>query len=97
MYLFRFNPGVNRLYCPSEEVAKRALLDGLEESQIQVFGLPIRPSFCRAVLTKVNSYFLQMKEQTLLESILITNVLSVVYRMMHELSSKWIQNCQQFY
>ncbi|THG08109.1 hypothetical protein TEA_021300 [Camellia sinensis var. sinensis] len=47
-----FHPGVNRCYCPSEEVAKRALLDGLEESQTRVFGLPIRPSFCRAVLSK---------------------------------------------
>ncbi|KAM7473019.1 hypothetical protein LguiA_011202 [Lonicera macranthoides] len=47
-----FHPGVNRCYCPSEEVAKRALLDGLEESQVSVFGLPIRPSFCRAVLSK---------------------------------------------
>ncbi|KAH7854792.1 hypothetical protein Vadar_017860 [Vaccinium darrowii] len=47
-----FHPGVNRLYTPSEEVAKRALLDGLEESQIRVFGLPIRPSFCRAILCK---------------------------------------------
>lgn len=51
--LFRFHPGVNRCYCPSKEVAKRALCDGLEESQIQVFGLPIRPSFARAVLSKV--------------------------------------------
>ncbi|KAL3532278.1 hypothetical protein ACH5RR_005799 [Cinchona calisaya] len=50
-----FHPGVNRLYCPSEEVVKRALLDGLEESQIRVFGLPIRPSFCRAVLSKDDS------------------------------------------
>ena len=33
-------------------MAKRALLDGLEPSQIRVFGLPIRPSFCRAVLSK---------------------------------------------
>ncbi|KAL0315528.1 UNVERIFIED_CONTAM: Monogalactosyldiacylglycerol synthase 2, chloroplastic [Sesamum radiatum] len=49
-----FHPSVNRLYCPSEAVAKRALLDGLEESQIRVFGLPIRPSFCRAVLSKDN-------------------------------------------
>lgn len=49
----RFHPGVNRCYCPSEEVAKRALLDGLEESQTRVFGLPIRPSFARAVLSKV--------------------------------------------
>ncbi|KAL4326333.1 hypothetical protein GQ457_11G017800 [Hibiscus cannabinus] len=47
-----FHPGVNRCYCPSEEVAKRALCDGLEESQVQVFGLPIRPSFARAVLSK---------------------------------------------
>ncbi|XAR66846.1 Monogalactosyldiacylglycerol synthase [Bertholletia excelsa] len=47
-----FHPGVNRCYCPSEEVAKRALLDGLAESQTRVFGLPIRPSFCRAVLSK---------------------------------------------
>ncbi|KAK7274425.1 hypothetical protein RIF29_15512 [Crotalaria pallida] len=42
-----FNPRVNRCYCPSQEVAKRALLDGLEESQIRIFGLPIRPSFAR--------------------------------------------------
>ncbi|KAK6126907.1 hypothetical protein DH2020_039347 [Rehmannia glutinosa] len=48
----KFHPSVNRLYCASEEVAKRALLDGVEESQIRVFGLPIRPSFCRAVLLK---------------------------------------------
>ncbi|KAL5786351.1 hypothetical protein ACOSQ2_008743 [Xanthoceras sorbifolium] len=47
-----FHPGVNRCYCPSSEVAKRALLDGLEESQVRVFGLPIRPSFARAVLSK---------------------------------------------
>lgn len=47
-----FHPGVNRCYCPSQEVAKRALLDGLEESQIRVYGLPIRPSFARAILAK---------------------------------------------
>lgn len=47
-----FHPGVNRCYCPSNEVAKRALVDGLEESQVRVFGLPIRPSFARAVLSK---------------------------------------------
>ncbi|KAK7857871.1 monogalactosyldiacylglycerol synthase 3 [Quercus suber] len=51
-YYAKFHPGVNRCYCPSEEVAKRALLDGLEESQTCVFGLPIRPSFARAVLSK---------------------------------------------
>ncbi|TYJ97846.1 monogalactosyldiacylglycerol synthase 2 [Cucumis melo var. makuwa] len=47
-----FHPGVNRCYCPSEAVAKRALLDGIEESQVRVYGLPIRPSFARAVLQK---------------------------------------------
>ncbi|KAF8092199.1 hypothetical protein N665_0422s0028 [Sinapis alba] len=47
-----FHPGVNRCYCPSQEVAKRALFDGLDESQVRVFGLPVRPSFARAVLVK---------------------------------------------
>ncbi|XP_044463573.1 monogalactosyldiacylglycerol synthase 2, chloroplastic-like [Mangifera indica] len=47
-----FHPGVNRCYCPSQEVAKRALLEGLEDTQIRVFGLPIRPSFVTAVLSK---------------------------------------------
>lgn len=51
----RFHADVNRCYCPSEEVAKRAALDDLQPSQIRVFGLPIRPSFCRAVLVKVFS------------------------------------------
>ncbi|KAE9602317.1 hypothetical protein Lal_00049909 [Lupinus albus] len=48
-----FHPWVNRLYCPSEVVAKKASQEGgLEESQIRVYGLPIRPSFARAVLVK---------------------------------------------
>lgn len=47
-----FHHGVDRLYCPSREVGYRALLDGLEETQLRVFGLPIRPSFCRAVHNK---------------------------------------------
>ncbi|KAK6941714.1 Diacylglycerol glucosyltransferase, N-terminal [Dillenia turbinata] len=47
-----FHTGVNRCYCPSTELAKKAQLEGLEESQIRKFGLPIRPSFCRAVLSK---------------------------------------------
>ncbi|CAM8979740.1 unnamed protein product [Rhodiola kirilowii] len=47
-----FHPGVNRCYCPSQEVAKRAALCRLEDSQIRVFGLPVRPSFARAVLSK---------------------------------------------
>ena len=44
---------MTRCYCPSAEVANRALLRGLGPSQVRVFGLPIRPSFCRAVLDKV--------------------------------------------
>ncbi|XP_008645757.1 probable monogalactosyldiacylglycerol synthase 2, chloroplastic-like isoform X1 [Zea mays] len=47
-----FHHGVTRCYCPSAEVASRALLRGLSPSQVRVFGLPIRPSFCRAVLDK---------------------------------------------
>ncbi|AES91656.1 monogalactosyldiacylglycerol synthase [Medicago truncatula] len=47
-----FHPWVNRCYCSSEEVAKKALLEGLEESQTRTYGLPIRPSFARAVLVK---------------------------------------------
>ncbi|KAI4344204.1 hypothetical protein L6164_011455 [Bauhinia variegata] len=47
-----FHYGVNRCYCPSQEVAKRALQDDLEDSQVRVYGLPIRPSFARAVLSK---------------------------------------------
>ncbi|KAK1322972.1 hypothetical protein QJS10_CPA02g00206 [Acorus calamus] len=47
-----FHTGVTRCYCPSEDVSKRASLEGLEPSQICVFGLPIRPSFCRAIFTK---------------------------------------------
>ena len=50
---FRFHHGVTRCYCPSAEVANRALLRVLGPSQVRVFGLPIRPSFCRAVLDKV--------------------------------------------
>jgi hypothetical protein len=53
-----FHADVNRCYCPSEEVAKRAALDDLQPSQIRVFGLPIRPSFCRAVLVKVCAPYL---------------------------------------
>ncbi|KAF6145466.1 hypothetical protein GIB67_032589 [Kingdonia uniflora] len=47
-----FNKKVTRCYCPSEGVAKRALLDGLDSSQVCVFGLPVKPSFCRAIISK---------------------------------------------
>ncbi|KAG2582202.1 hypothetical protein PVAP13_6KG055900 [Panicum virgatum] len=47
-----FHYGVTKCYCPSAEVANRALLRGLQTSQVRVFGLPVRPSFCRAELDK---------------------------------------------
>lgn len=47
-----FHRLVTRCYCPAKEVADRALRAGLKPSQIRVFGLPIRPSFCRAVRPK---------------------------------------------
>lgn len=48
-----FHKLVTRCYCPSEEVAKRALKAGLNPSQIKVYGLPVRPSFVKPVLPKV--------------------------------------------
>ncbi|KAK6927671.1 Glycosyl transferase, family 28, C-terminal [Dillenia turbinata] len=48
-----FHKLVTRCYCPSEEVAKRALKAGLQPSQIKVFGLPVRPSFVKPVRPKV--------------------------------------------
>lgn len=49
----RFHKLVTRCYCPSEEVAKRALRAGLQRSQIKVYGLPVRPSFVKPVRPKV--------------------------------------------
>ncbi|KAL6533805.1 Monogalactosyldiacylglycerol synthase 1, chloroplastic [Orobanche hederae] len=47
-----FHKLVTRCYCPSEEVAKRALRAGLQRSQIKVYGLPVRPSFVKPVRLK---------------------------------------------
>lgn len=47
-----FHKLVTRCYCPSTEVAKRALKAGLQSSQIKVYGLPVRPSFVKAVRPK---------------------------------------------
>ncbi|XP_057799331.1 probable monogalactosyldiacylglycerol synthase, chloroplastic [Salvia miltiorrhiza] len=47
-----FHKLVTRCYCPSEEIAKRALRAGLQRSQIKVYGLPVRPSFVKAVRPK---------------------------------------------
>lgn len=52
-FIFRFHKLVTRCYCPSEEVAKRALKAGLNSSQIKVYGLPVRPSFVKPVPPKV--------------------------------------------
>nr|CAD1825031.1 unnamed protein product [Ananas comosus var. bracteatus] len=48
-----FHKLVTRCYCPSTEVAKRALKAGLQPSQIKVYGLPVRPSFAKPVRPKV--------------------------------------------
>ncbi|XP_059460533.1 probable monogalactosyldiacylglycerol synthase, chloroplastic [Corylus avellana] len=47
-----FHKLVTRCYCPSAEVAKRALKAGLQTSQIKVYGLPVRPSFVKTVRPK---------------------------------------------
>ncbi|KAK1367719.1 Monogalactosyldiacylglycerol synthase [Heracleum sosnowskyi] len=47
-----FHKLVTRCYCPTNEVAKRALKAGLQSSQIKIFGLPVRPSFVKAVRPK---------------------------------------------
>ncbi|WOK94361.1 putative monogalactosyldiacylglycerol synthase 1, chloroplastic isoform X1 [Canna indica] len=49
-----FHRLVTRCYCPSSEVAKRALKAGLQPSQIKVYGLPVRPSFVKPVRPKVD-------------------------------------------
>ncbi|KAJ4958673.1 hypothetical protein NE237_025784 [Protea cynaroides] len=48
-----FHKLVTRCYCPTTEVAKRALKAGLQPSQMKVFGLPVRPSFVKPVRPKV--------------------------------------------
>ncbi|KAI4376211.1 hypothetical protein MLD38_013998 [Melastoma candidum] len=47
-----FHKLVTRCYCPSPEVAKRALKAALQPSQIKVYGLPVRPSFVKPVRPK---------------------------------------------
>lgn len=53
---FRFHKLVTRCYCPTAEVAKRALKAGLQPSQIKVYGLPVRPSFVKPVRPKVITF-----------------------------------------
>ncbi|XP_068652289.1 probable monogalactosyldiacylglycerol synthase, chloroplastic isoform X1 [Aristolochia californica] len=47
-----FHKLVTRCYCPTAEVAKRAVKAGLKPSQIKVYGLPVRPSFVKPVRPK---------------------------------------------
>ncbi|KAL8168033.1 hypothetical protein V2J09_009532 [Rumex salicifolius] len=47
-----FHKLVTRCYCPSNEVAKRAMRAGVQPSQIKVYGLPVRPSFVEPVRQK---------------------------------------------
>lgn len=55
LFVYRFHKLVTRCYCPTTEVAKRALKAGLQPSQIKVYGLPVRPSFVKPVRPKVCS------------------------------------------
>ncbi|CAI0438575.1 unnamed protein product [Linum tenue] len=52
LYTCMFHKLVTRCYCPSMDVAKRALKAGLQLPQIKVFGLPVRPSFVKPVRPK---------------------------------------------
>ncbi|KAM6542035.1 hypothetical protein CsatB_006482 [Cannabis sativa] len=47
-----FHKLVTRCYCPTNEVAKRALKAGLKNTQIKIYGLPVRPSFVKPVRPK---------------------------------------------
>ncbi|GAB2286650.1 Monogalactosyldiacylglycerol synthase 1, chloroplastic [Dionaea muscipula] len=47
-----FHKLVTRCYCPSNEVARRAMKAGLQSPQIRVYGLPVRPSFVKPVRPK---------------------------------------------
>ncbi|KAK7321548.1 hypothetical protein VNO77_32308 [Canavalia gladiata] len=47
-----FHKLVTRCYCPTTDVAKRALKAGLQQSQIKIFGLPVRPSFVKPIRPK---------------------------------------------
>ncbi|KAH9760255.1 Monogalactosyldiacylglycerol synthase 1 [Citrus sinensis] len=52
-FIARFHKLVTRCYCPTADVAKRAMKAGLQASQIKVYGLPVRPSFVKPVRPKV--------------------------------------------
>ncbi|RHN39729.1 putative monogalactosyldiacylglycerol synthase [Medicago truncatula] len=47
-----FHKLVTRCYCPTTDVAKRAMKAGLQQTQIKIYGLPVRPSFIKPVRPK---------------------------------------------
>ncbi|KAK7283138.1 hypothetical protein RIF29_12449 [Crotalaria pallida] len=47
-----FHKLVTRCYCPTADLAKRALKAGLQQTQIKIYGLPVRPSFVKPVPPK---------------------------------------------
>jgi hypothetical protein len=49
----RFHKLVTACFCPTKDVAERALKAGLRPSQLRVHGLPIRPSFATFSRPKV--------------------------------------------
>lgn len=74
----RFHKLVTRCYCPSAEVAKRALKAGLQPSQIKVYGLPVRPSFVKPVRPKVGDLVSYVKLSYLLDRYVIFLTVSVI-------------------
>ena len=60
LYFFRFHKLVTRCYCPTTDLAKRALKAGLQPSQIKIYGLPVRPSFVKPVQPKVCHFRIAM-------------------------------------
>jgi 1,2-diacylglycerol 3-beta-galactosyltransferase len=47
-----FYPGVDRCYVATEETRHQALSMGLQQDQIRVYGLPIRPAFAQKTAPK---------------------------------------------
>ncbi|XP_039684572.1 probable monogalactosyldiacylglycerol synthase, chloroplastic isoform X2 [Medicago truncatula] len=57
-----FHKLVTRCYCPTTDVAKRAMKAGLQQTQIKIYGLPVRPSFIKPVRPKVKGFVTKIEE-----------------------------------
>lgn len=75
----RFHKLVTRCYCPTTDVAQRALKAGLQQSQIKIFGLPVRPSFVKPVRPKVCNILIAMNYSQIYLQFLEYNMLCYIY------------------